>query len=337
MCAQPVNRQIILISRPNGMPKDSDFAIREAPIPKPEDGEVLVRSLFLTVDPYMRGRMNDQLSYMPAFPLNAAPAGGVVARVIESRSANFKAGDIVLGFLQWTDYAVAKESELQKLNPKRAPITTALGILGMPGMTAYFGLLEVGKPRAGETIVVSGAAGAVGSAVGQIGKIKECRVVGIAGSDEKVNYLVGELGFDAAINYKAQDYANLLKKACPNGVDVYFDNVGGNVTDDVLQLINKNARMPICGQISMYNLDKPDIGPRNWWLLLIRTAVAQGFMVSDYQSRFEEGMRQMGQWIRDDKIKYRETIVDGLENTPKAFLGLFKGENVGKQLVKVAD
>ena len=331
-----INRQIVLVSRPKGMPDSSNFRLQEAPIPKPKDSEVLIRTLYLTVDPYMRGRMNDVPSYIEPFVLNRPPTGGVVGKVVESKSPHFKIGDIVLGFLEWADYNVADAKTLQKLDPTLAPVSTALGVLGMPGMTAYFGLLDIGQPKAGETVVVSGAAGAVGSLVGQIAMIKGCRVVGIAGGKEKVDFLTKELKFNAAIDYKQRDYAEKLKEACPNGVDVYFDNVGGDITDQVVKLINKKARIVICGQISMYNLDKPDVGPRPWWKLLIRSAKAQGFIVDDYEEHYPEGIHQLAQWIQTGKIKYKESIMEGLENTPTAFLGLFHGENIGKQLVKVS-
>ena len=314
----------------------SNFTMAVNPVPKLNEGQVLVRTHFLTVDPYMRGRMNEGPSYVEPFALGKPLTGGVVGKVEESKSGQFKTGEFVYGFMDWADYNVVDEKQLQKLAPQQTPISTALGILGMPGMTAYFGLLDIGQPKKGETVVVSGAAGAVGSAVGQIAKIKGCRVVGIAGGQNKVNYLK-ELGFDAAIDYKKGDLAESLKQACPQGVDVYFDNVGGDTTDQVLKLINTYARMVICGQISMYNLGEPDIGPRKWWLLLTRRVMAKGFIVSDYSPRYPEGLAQMSQWIKEGKLKYRESMVDGLENAPKAFLGLFKGENIGKQLVRVAN
>lgn len=329
------NRQVILQARPKGMPDISNFSIKEAHLPKPQEGEVLVRSLYFSVDPYMRGRMNDGASYIAPFEIGQPLTGGVVGRVEESCFPELKEGDIVQGMLELSDFSLAKGAALQKLNPDLAPISTALGVLGMPGMTAYFGLLDIGKPVEGETVVVSGAAGAVGMLVGQIAKIKGCHVVGIAGSDEKVKYLVEELKFDAAINYKNSDYAEALKNACPRGVDIYFDNVGGDITDQVLKQINSHARIVICGQISMYNLDKPDVGPRNWFRLLTKSALAKGFIIFEYHSRFSEGIEEMANWLKSGKLKYHETVVEGLENTPKAFLGLFTGENIGKQIVKV--
>ncbi len=332
------NKQIILASRPTGMPAMDNFATVDAEVPQPKDGEVLVRTRYLSVDPYMRGRMSDRKSYVAPFAVNEVMNGGVVGEVIESRSAAFKPGDIVTGQLRWQLYSVAGAGELRKVDPNLAPVTTALGVLGMPGLTAYFGLMDSGKPREGETVVVSGAAGAVGMTVCQIAKITGCRVVGIAGSDEKNEYLENELWVDSTINYKtAGDMKQALKAACPNGVDIYFDNVGGDVSDAVLPFINKGARIIICGQISLYNLEQPDVGPRPQPYLLVKSALMQGFIITDYAPRFAEGVTQLGQWLREGKMKYAENIVDGFENTPRAFLGLFSGDNLGKQLVRVED
>lgn len=331
-----INREIILTSRPKGMANLSNFSLKESKIKDLKEGEVLIKSLFISVDPYMRSRMNEGPSYIPPFALNEPLTGGAIGKVIASKSDKLKVDDVVLGFLPFADYSVAKDYELQKIDPQNGPIERALGVLGMPGMTAYFGLLDIGKPKESETVVVSGAAGAVGSIVGQIAKIKGCRVVGIAGGAEKTKILKEELGFDAAIDYKNPNYIAELKKACPNGVDVYFDNVGGEITDEVIKLINWHARIVICGQISMYNLDKPDIGPRNFIHLLVKGALAKGFIISaDYQDRFPEGIAQMAIWLKEGKIKDKETVVKGLENAPKAFLGLFSGNNIGKQIVKV--
>lgn len=331
-----INKQIILNSRPHGIPTPSNFSLIETSMPSIKQGEVLLQTLYLSVDPYMRGRMNDKITYIQPFVVGKPLTGGIVARVVESKTPDYRPDDIVQGFLEWSDYNVAKGSELRKLNPQKAPVSTALGVLGMPGMTAYVGLLDFGKPQKGETIVVSGAAGAVGSIVGQIAKIYGCRVVGIAGGKAKTEYLVHELGFDAAVDYKQTNYPEEIKRVCPNGVDIYFDNVGGDITDHILKLINKHARIVICGQISMYNLDQADVGPRNFWILLVKSALAQGFIVSDYEDRFPEGIRQMTQWLGEGKIKYKETIAEGLENAPRAFIGLFAGENTGKQLVRVS-
>lgn len=306
-------------------------------MPEPKDGEVLLRTRFLSVDPYMRGRMRDQKSYVPPFALNEVIAGGVVAEVIESRAPAFQPGNIVTGLLGWRLYSVAKAEELRRVNPDIAPVTTALGVLGMPGLTAYFGLLDIGQPQEGETVVVSGAAGAVGMTVCQIAKIKGCRVIGIAGSDEKNRYLEQELQVDATINYKTADIKPAMKTACPNGVDVYFDNVGGEISDAVMQLINQRARIAVCGQISLYNLESPDTGPRVQPYLLVNSALMKGFIVSNYAARFAEGGKQLAQWLAEGKLKYFETFVEGFENAPRAFLDLFAGKNLGKQLVKVSD
>ncbi|MCI1694234.1 NADP-dependent oxidoreductase [Aneurinibacillus aneurinilyticus] len=332
------NQQILLVSRPSGMPTKENFAFKQAPIPDVGENEVLIRTLYLSVDPYMRGRMSDRKSYVPPFPLNEVIVGGIVGEVIESRADDLSEGDIVIGNLGWQLYNIADTAEVRKIDPTIAPISTYLGVLGMPGLTAYFGLLDIGQPREGETVVISGAAGAVGMLVGQIAKIKGARVVGIAGSDEKIDYITKELGFDAAINYKTtNDIKQALHKACPDGVDVYFDNVGGEISDAVLSLLNHGARIPLCGQISLYNLEKPDIGPRLQSQLLIASALMKGFIVSDYAKQFNEGASQLAQWVQEGKIKYKENIVEGFENTIDAFLGLFTGENLGKQIVKVAE
>lgn len=323
------------------MPKLENFKFVDADTPQLNDGEFLIRAKYISVDPYLRGRMTDRKSYIPPFNLNEMITSGVVGEVIESRSDAFKPGDIVTGHLGWQLYSVvttmqAARAGIRKLDPTIAPVTTSLGILGIPGLTAYFGLLDIGKPKSGDTVVVSGAAGAVGTVVCQIAKLNDCRVVGIAGSDEKNEYLVNELGVDATLNYKtAGDLTQALKQAAPNGVDVYFDNVGGEVSDAVMLLINPRARIIICGQIALYNLEKPDVGPRVQPYVLIKSALMQGFIISDYEARFKEGITQLAQWLGQGKLKYAENIIEGFENTPQAFLGLFTGENLGKQLVKV--
>jgi NADPH-dependent curcumin reductase CurA len=333
-----VNRQIQLASRPKGMPTHETFSMVEGPVPTPGDGEVLVRTLYLSVDPYMRGRMNEGKSYVPPFKLGHVLTGGVVGEVVASQDPTFKAGDLVTGHLGWQDYSLAPAAQLQRVDASLAPIETALGVLGMPGLTAYFGLLDIGRPQAGETVVVSGAAGAVGLVVGQIARLQGCRVVGIAGTERKTRYLKEALGFDAAIDYKASgDLAEALKAACPDGVDVYFDNVGGPISDAVMALINPHARIPICGQISLYNLETPDIGPRVQPLLLTRTALMQGFLVGQFAARYPEALTQLAQWLRDGALRYEETVTEGLEHAPDAFLGLFTGENLGKALVHIAD
>ena len=336
MMALMKNKQILLANRPTGMPTEDNFRVVDTEVPLLKDGEVLVRTLYLSVDPYMRGRMTDRKSYIAPFALNEVINGGVVGEVVESRSPVFQPGDIVTGMLGWQLYSVAKAEQLRKVDSELAPVTTALGVLGMPGLTAYFGLLEIGRPIAGETIVVSGAAGAVGMTVCQIAKIIGCRVVGIAGSDEKNSYLEQELSIDATINYKAVgDLKQAVNRSCPAGVDVYFDNVGGQVSDAVVPLVNKGARIPLCGQISLYNLEQPDVGPRVQPYLLVKSALMQGFIITDFAPRFGEGLAHLARWLAEGKLKYAENIIEGFENAPRAFLGLFRGENLGKQLVKV--
>lgn len=333
-----MNKQITLASRPQGMPSVENFTLVEAAIPQLAEGQALIRTIYLSVDPYMRGRMNDSKSYVPPYPVGEVIRGGSVGVIIESQIADLQEGDFVVGQWGWESYSIATADQVRKLDHNLAPISTALGVLGMTGLTAYFGLLDIGQPKDGETVVVSGAAGAVGIIVGQIAKIKGARVVGIAGSDEKKKYLMSVLGFDAVINYKTStNMQTELAKACPDGVDVYFDNVGGNISDAVLSLLNKGARIPICGQISLYNLEKSDVGPRIQGQLLTKSALMKGFIVGDYASRFQEGLMQLTQWVSENKLKYAENVVEGFENTPQAFIGLFSGENLGKQLVKVAD
>lgn len=331
------SKEIHLINRPTGTPKNDDFKFINTQIPTPKDGEILIKTLYLSVDPYMRGRMNDAKSYVPPFNLNEVISGGVVAEVIQSQSPNFKQGDIITGNLNWAEYSIAKEDAVRKIDPSVAPISTHLGILGMPGLTAYFGLLDIGKPQAGETVVVSGAAGAVGSAVGQIAKIKGANVVGIAGSKEKVDYLIDELGFDAAVNYKKDSFEEDLKNALTNGVDIYYDNVGGIVSDVVMQHLNRNSRITVCGAISAYNSESSDIGPRVQGTLIKNSTLMQGFTVGNYTDDFPTAAKDLGAWLAEGKLKYEETTVKGFENTIEAFLGLFKGINLGKQLVKVAE
>lgn len=331
------NRQITLAARPVGYPKESDFKLVESPIPVPGEGELLIRALYLSVDPYMRGRMNDVKSYVPPIQIGEVMGGGVVGEVLKSNNPHFQDGDIVEGLLGWQEYAVSNGQGIRKIDPEIAPISTALGVLGMPGLTAYFGLLAICDPQPGETVVVSGAAGAVGSLVGQIAKIKGCRVIGVAGTDQKVDYLVNELGFDAAFNYKTTDnYYMKLQELCPGGIDVYFDNVGGEITDAVFMLINTKARISICGQISQYNLEKPEIGPRLLWTLIVKQARVEGFLVFQFADRYVEGIMQMAQWLKEGKLKYAEDIAEGIENAPQAFIGMLKGQNTGKQLVKIS-
>ena len=334
---EQINRQILFVKRPTGKPDESCFKLVTSEIPRPTNGHVLLRTRFLSVDPYMRGRMNDRRSYVAPFQLNEVLTGGIVGEVVESKSNYLVKGNFVVGNLGWQDYSIANEKEVRKVEPEIAPVSTALGVLGMPGLTAYFGLLDIGQPKQGETVVVSGAAGAVGTIVGQIAKIYGCRVIGIAGSDRKTIYLVDELGFDAAINYRtAPNLRTALKEACPNGVDIYFDNVGGVISDTVISLINKYARIPLCGQISLYNDEQVSMGPRLQPRLLTFSAIMQGFIVHNYENRFDEGICQLADWLKEKKLKYAENIVEVLENAPTAFIGLFAGDNLGKQIVKVS-
>ncbi|MEA2203616.1 MAG: NADPH:quinone reductase [Blastocatellia bacterium] len=330
------NKEIRLASRPAGMPAAENFQLVDAEVPALNEGELLARTLYISVDPYLRGRMREGRSYIPPFEVGQVIESGGIGEVVESRNDKFQKGDIVTGLFGWRLYNVAKGDGLMKVLPG-IPLTTALGVLGMPGLTAYFGLLDIGRPVAGETVVVSGAAGAVGITVCQIAKIKGCRVVGIAGSDEKNDYLKTELAVDATINYKTEDVRQALKDACPKGIDVYFDNVGGDISDALMPLLNHGARIIICGQISVYNLDRPNVGPRPQPYLLVNSAMMQGFIITDYSARFSEGVKQMAQWLTEGKLKYAESIVAGFENTPSAFIGLFTGENLGKQIVKIAD
>lgn len=334
-----MNRQITLASRPVGYPKESDFNLVEVPIPTPEDGEVLVKTIYLSVDPYMRGRINAAKSYAANVEIDEIMVGSVIAQIVESKHPNLEVGDIVNAGIGWQEYGTAAGDHLRKIDPTIAPISTGAGILGMPGLTAYFGLLEVGKLQERETVFVSGAAGAVGSVVGQIAKIKGCRVVGSAGTDEKVAYIVDELGFDDAFNYKeVTDYHEELQRLLPDGIDVYFDNVGGTITDAVFLNLRIKGRVVICGQISQYNLEKPETGPRFLWHMITKRARIEGFLVSEFADQHAEALVEMAEWLRQGKLKYRETIEEGgIESAPAAFISMLKGGNTGKQLVKIAD
>ena len=328
-------QQIVLASRPQGNPSLNNFRNEKIKLPKVMENEVLVEGLFYSVDPYMRGRMNDSKSYISSYQIGEPIIGGVVSRVIESKSDKIKPGDILLGRLPWQVRTVAPSRGLQKIESSQFSLSYYLGVLGMPGLTAYFGLLDIGKPKAGQTVVVSGAAGAVGVVVGQIAAIHGCRVVGITGSDEKVEQLKTSYRFDEAINYKTtSNLSQALGQACPRGVDVYFDNVGGETSDAVISQLNFLARVPICGQISLYNYTDTPKGPRLELQLLARNAMAQGFIVSNYQNRFGEGFQQLVKWVKEGKIKYPETIVKGFDQLPAAFMGLFTGDNMGKMIVQ---
>jgi NADPH:quinone reductase len=330
-----VARQFRLAARPDGLPKESDFKLEHSPLPAPQTGQVLVKTVYLSVDPYMRGRITGVRTYADPVNIGDVMVGGAVGQVIESRESNLQPGDFVVGYWGWRDYVVTPARGLQKLNPQLAPVSTALGVLGMPGMTAYFGFLDICHPKAGETVVVSGAAGAVGSLVGQIAKIHGCRTVGIAGADDKIRYLVEDLGFDAAFNYKTTtDYRAKLNELCPSGIDCYFDNVGGVISDAVFTLLNTFGRVSVCGQISQYNQQHIEPGPRLLGQILVRQLKVEGFIVTRFQERWPQGIAQMARWIQEGKIRYREDIVVGFENTPRAFIDMLQGKNTGKMLVK---
>ena len=329
------NVRVLLRSRPTGEPRPSDFEMVEAPIPTPAAGDILCRTIYLSLDPYMRGRMNETRSYAPSVAIGQAMVGGTVGQVIESQHPGFAKGDYVAGYDGWQAYAVSNGAGVRKLDPSQAPISTALGVLGMPGMTAYVGLLDIGQPKPGETVVVAAASGAVGSAVGQIAKIKGCRAVGIAGSPEKCRHVVDDLGFDACVDYKTGDLFESLKSACPQGIDVYFENVGGDVLKAVLRLVNPFARIPLCGLISQYNATEMPPGP-NIAPFLVNRLLLKGFIVSDHLNRLPDFLRDCGQWVREGKLQYREDVVEGLGAAPEAFIGLLRGKNFGKMLVRVS-
>ena len=331
-----INRQIKLASRPVSYPTESNFSLVESPLPQPGEGEVLIQALWLSLDPYMRGRMRDERSYATPVELGQVMVGGVAGRIIQSRTPAFREGEIVEGSLGWQEYAVSDGRNLRRVDLGLGPLSTALGILGMPGMTAYFGFLNIGQPRTGDTVVVSAASGAVGQVVGQISKIMGCRTVGLAGTSEKIDYIVNELGFDAGINYKTENVVSALAAACPLGIDVYFDNVGGVITDAVIEQLNVGGRISICGSISQSNLEEPEPGPRNLGLLVRKQARAEGFLVGQFNNHFEEGRQRIAGWMKEGRIKYREDVVEGLENAPRAFIGMMKGENFGKLLIKVS-
>lgn len=337
--AEPINRQILLAARPEGAIKESDFRYHEGTLPEPGPDALLVRNLYLSLDPAMRGWMTDRKSYMPPVPLDSPMRGATVSRVVTSNHPDYAAGDLVRALGGWQDYGVVRaEDRLMKIpEGLPAPLTSHLSVLGMTGLTAYFGLLDVGVPKAGETVVVSTAAGAVGSIVGQIAKIKGCRVVGLTGSDEKCAWIRDELGYDVAINYKTENIEAALRAACPKGIDVYFDNVGGEILNTCLGLINFRGRVVLCGAITQYNATAPVPGPSNYFNLLVRSARMEGFIVMNYLERGLEGAMQLGAWLTEGKLKYREDVVDGLENAPKAILRLFDGSNRGKLIVRIAE
>jgi NADPH-dependent curcumin reductase CurA len=331
-----MNRVVRLIARPAGEAKRSDFSFTDEPIPALEDGQILVKTRYLSLDPAMRGWMNEGKSYIAPVGLGDVMRAGGVGEVVTSNNPKFAVGDHVSGTINVQTWCVTDGRGFTKIDPALAPLTTYLNVLGMPGMTGYFGLLESGQPKEGETVVVSGATGAVGATVGQVAKIKGCRVVGIAGGKEKCDYAINELGFDACIDYKNQDVRQGLKDACPSGIDVYFDNVGGEILDIVLTKINLRARIVICGAISQYNNTTPVKGPSNYLSLLVNRARMEGIVVFDYAPRYREGALQMGQWLKEGKMVSKEHVEEGIDRFPEVLGMLFKGENFGKLVLKVA-
>jgi len=331
-----VNRQFILAARPEGMIRETDFRLVESTVPPLREGEMLVRARYLSVDPYMRGRMSAARSYAPSVDIGQVMTGGGVGEVVESRQAAFRIGDIVNFQMGWQEYAISHGENVRKVDASLAPISTAVGILGMPGLTAYYGVTEICAVKPGETFVVSGAAGAVGSAAGQIASIRGAHAVGITGGQKKVDYILRELGFHEAIDYKANpDITSALRDACPHRVDAYFDNVGGTTTDAVLAYLNTFARVGICGQISQANDGAPSPGPRMYRHLLVARARVQGFLIWDF-TRQEEALVDLANWIASGDLRYHEDVIEGFENMPKALIGLFLGENIGKRVVRVA-
>ena len=340
--SKTTNRKVVLNSRPVGSPTTENFRFEEAAILTPSSGQVLLRTLYLSLDPYMRGRMSDAPSYATPVEISNVMVGSTISCVEDSQHPNYHIGDLVLGYSGWQDYDLADGTNLTKLDDSATHPSLAIGVLGMPGFTAYMGLLDIGQPKAGETVVVAAASGAVGSVVGQIAKIKGCPVVGIAGGAEKCQFVIDELGFDACIDHHSGDFPQQLAAACPKGIDIYFENVGGAVFDAVLPLLNVSARIPLCGLIANYNDTALPSGPDRLGLLtgtlLTKRIKMQGFIIfEDYGHRYDEFFCQMSAWLNEGKIKFREDIVDGLENAPQAFIGLLEGKNFGKLIIRVAN
>jgi len=335
MTTTTTNRQVLLASRPQGAPTEANFSVVEAPMPQAGDGEVLVRNTWLSLDPYMRGRMSDAKSYVPPAKLGEPMVGQTVGEVIASRDPRFKAGDVVLTSLGWQTHGVAKASDVTAIDATRVPASYYLGVLGMPGMTAWFGLQEIGQPKPGETVLVSAASGAVGSVVGQIAKAQGCRAVGIAGGKAKCDYVVGELGLDACVDHRSATLLDDLRKACPDGVDVDFENVGGVVLDTALAVMNRHSRIVICGLVAEYSATQP-YGYTRMRSVLVNRIRMQGMIVFDWKDRYGEALPTLTSYVAEGKLKYRESIVEGLDNAPRALIALLSGENFGKQLVKIA-
>ena len=329
-----VSREIRLVARPQGFPGEDLFEVAETPIPDPADGQLLIRNAYFSVDPYMRPRMNDVRSYVAPFTLGEAMTGGAVGQVVVSRTKAHPEGSWVVHSLGWREWALSDGSGLRSIDPSVAPVSTSLGVLGMPGLTAYYGLFELGAPKEGETVFVSGAAGAVGSTVGQMAKIAGCRVIGSAGSEEKLAWL-RELGFDAAFNYRERKPREALAELAADGIDIYFDNVGGDHLEAAIGALRMRGRVVACGSISRYNDVEPTSGPRNMFMVVTKRLRIQGYIVSDHFDRFGEFYEQALEWVGDGRLRYRETVIEGIENAPHAFVGLLRGENIGKMLVKV--
>ena len=331
-----LNQRIVLAAKAQGLPRESDFRLVEAPLPVPGPGQVLVQCLWLSVDPYMRGLIDAIYPYVKPILVGDVMFGGAAGRVLESNDPSFRPGDLVEGYLGWQLYSAVPATELRRIDPAHGPLSTALGVLGMPGLTAYFGMTEIGEPRAGQTVVVSAAAGAVGSAAGQIAKIRGCRVVGIAGGAEKARHVVDDLGFDACIDYKTEtDLAAALRRHCPDRINIYFDNVGGTTYDAVMTWPALDARMVICGSISQYNNPEAEVGPRRLKEFEMWRVRQQGFRAPDYRGRYAEFLADMAPWVAGGRLRYRETVADGLAAAPAAFIGMLQGRNIGKQLVKL--
>ncbi|MDP6706721.1 MAG: NADP-dependent oxidoreductase [Alphaproteobacteria bacterium] len=339
--AANTNRQILLARRPDGAPVAADFELASGPVPTPAEGEMLLRTIYLSLDPYMRGRMNAERSYADPIEIGGVMEGGTVGVVEASNHAGYAPGDIVVGRSGWQEYALSDGKGMRKVDPANAPISTAIGVLGMPGMTAYTGLLNIGQPKEGETLVVAAASGAVGSVVGQIAKIKGCRSVGVAGGPDKCRFVTDELGFDACLDHRSDDFEAALADACPDGIDIYFENVAGRVLEAVIPLLNFFSRMPVCGLISQYNATDLPPGPNRLPQLmravLTKRLLMRGFIVSDYASQLGDFLGDVGGWVREGKVKYREHRIQGLENAPAGLIGLLQGRNFGKVVVEVSE
>lgn len=337
-----VNRAITLAARPDGLPRPNDFSLTAQALAEPADGQMLCRTVYLSLDPYMRGRMNAGKSYAAPVEIGQPMCGATVSEIVKSNREGYAPGDFVLNYGGWQEYSISDGQGVRKLDPTRAPVTTALGVLGMPGMTAYVGLLDIGRPASGETVVVAAATGPVGSAVGQMAKLRGCRVVGIAGSEEKCRYAVSEFGFDHCVNHRTdlETLKETLRDACPDGIDIYYENVGGAVLEAVISLLNQNARIPVCGLISHYNDTElppgPNLLPKLMRVILTQRVMLQGFIVSDHGHRQREFLNDVGGWVASGEIRYREDLIEGLDNTIDAFQGLLQGRNFGKLMVRLA-